>query len=114
MIKQMLPDDSKLTVVQLKGSLNSNHAFEVQRHLLDHTLVGSNTSILLLDFSELQSLDRDGLMVLVSIVKFARGLGQRLVCCSVSASIRMIFELTQLDRVLETYETGSEFLLKNA
>lgn len=95
----------QLTVVQPKGSINATHAFEFQRHLLDHTIAQSTPSVLLLDFSDVHSLDSDGLMALVSTLKFAKGLGQRILCCSLSASIRMIFELTQLDQVLETYES---------
>jgi anti-anti-sigma regulatory factor len=48
-------------------------------------------------------------MALVSALTLAQQLGKRFSLCSVAPSIRIIFELTQLDRVFEIFDNAVEF-----
>jgi anti-sigma B factor antagonist len=90
----------KITVIRPQGSLNAANALEFERDLTT-SLAQEDTSILLVDLAAVESLDSAGLMALVSALKLAGTLGRRLQLCSVAASIRIIFELTQLDQVFE-------------
>jgi anti-sigma B factor antagonist len=53
------------------------------------------------DLEQVESLDSAGLMALVSGVKLAQRLGLSLSLSSVSPTLKIIFELTQLDKVFE-------------
>ncbi|OUL22460.1 MULTISPECIES: STAS domain-containing protein [unclassified Nostoc] len=90
----------KITVIRPQGCLNAANALEFERDLTT-ALAQDDTSILLVDLAAIESLDSAGLMALVSALKLAGSLGRSLRLCSVSASIRIIFELTQLDKVFE-------------
>ncbi|MBD2164514.1 STAS domain-containing protein [Calothrix membranacea FACHB-236] len=90
----------KVTVIRPQGCLNAANALEFERDLTT-ALTQDDTSILLVDLAAIESLDSAGLMALVSALKLAGSLGRSLQLGSVSPSIRIIFELTQLDQVFE-------------
>jgi len=48
-------------------------------------------------------------MALVSALKLAQKLGRRFSLCSVSPSLKIIFELTQVDKVFEIFEGKAAF-----
>lgn len=60
------------------------------------------------DMGKLESLDSDGLMVLVSAVKMAQAHHKTFSICSVPNPIRIVLELAQLDRVLNIHESYTE------
>jgi anti-anti-sigma factor len=64
---------------------------------------------LLVDMSQVESLDSAGLLALVSTLTLAQQIDKQFALCHVSASIRIIFELTQLDRVFEIFEDRLAF-----
>lgn len=97
----------KTTVIRPHGCLNASNAWEVERELTK-ALTQDGISLLLVDLSAVNSLDSAGLMALVSALKLAGSLGHSLRLCSVSPSIKIIFELTQLDRVFEICEGEPE------
>lgn len=97
----------KITVIRPQGCLNAYNAWEFERELAK-ALTQDGISLLLVDLEDLGSLDSAGLMALVSALKLAGSLGRSFQLCSVSPSIRIIFELTQLDRVFEIWEGEPE------
>ncbi|MBW4443898.1 MAG: STAS domain-containing protein [Plectolyngbya sp. WJT66-NPBG17] len=100
-------------IVRPCGSLNAANAAECQQQF--HTAVLSEqNSALLIDMSQVESLDSAGLMALVSTLNLAQANQKRLSLCSVTVSIRIVFELTQLDRVFEIFESLSAFELATA
>jgi anti-anti-sigma factor len=102
-----------MAMIQAQGSLNASNAQDFQNHLMLH--LESEASLgLLVDLSQLESLDSAGLIALVAALQKSRQLGKRLYLCSVPAGIRMIFELTQLDRVFEILEEGNQSTLMAA
>jgi anti-sigma B factor antagonist len=96
-------DYPKITLIRPQGVLNAANATEFQKEL--ETAVWEINSNLLIDLEQVESLDSAGLMALVSALKLAQSLGRRFSLCSVSASIKIIFELTQLDRVFEIFDS---------
>ncbi|MBF2003963.1 STAS domain-containing protein [Chlorogloeopsis fritschii PCC 9212] len=101
---QAVLKNPQITVIRPQGSLNAANALEFERNLTTALTKNSN-SFLLVDLEQVESLDSAGLMALVSALKLAQSLGQRFSLCSLSPSIRIIFELTQLDRVFEILES---------
>lgn len=95
-------------ILQLRGHLNAANASELQSQL--HTSVSeSSDAILLIDMAQVESLDSAGLMALVSALSLAKSLDRQLSLCAVSPSVRIIFELTQLDRAFKMYPSQVAF-----
>jgi len=94
--------------IEPKGHLNAANAAILQHQLT--AIVSSETcSQLLVDMSQVESLDSAGLMALVAALTLAQQLDKRFSLCCVPPSIRIIFELTQLDRVFEIFESRAAF-----
>ncbi len=94
--------------LQLRGHLNAANASELQNQLQTAVSKSAN-SILLIDMAQVESLDSAGLMALVSALSLAKTLDRQLSLCGVSASVRIIFELTQLDRAFKMYPSQVAF-----
>ncbi len=63
----------------------------------------------LVDMHQVEFIDSAGLMAIVSAFRLAQRLNKKLSVCSLSPSVRIIFELTQLDRALEIYESRQAY-----
>jgi len=66
-------------------------------------------SVFLVDMHQVEFLDSAGLMALVTAFRQAQSLGKRFSLCSLPPSVRIIFELTQLDRAFEIFEDRHSF-----
>lgn len=103
----------KAAIIRPCGSLNAATATEFQRQLTEAVLSDQNTG-LLIDLSQVDLLDSAGLMALVSTLNLAKTKQKSLSLCSASVSIRIVLELTQLDRVFEIFDSFSAFELSLA
>ncbi|MDB9525561.1 STAS domain-containing protein [Oscillatoria sp. CS-180] len=101
---------SALTVVQPSGALTAANAYSLETQLSEH-ISSDSSSGLMVDMSRVESLDSAGLVSLISVLRMARNLSKRFCLYSVPPSIRIVFELTQLDQVFEFVE---EFSVKAA
>lgn len=99
-----------VALVQPSGHVNAANAVEFQRQLTA-AITCDESSMLLVDMEQVESLDSAGLMALVSALRQAHHLGRRFSLCSVSAAIRIIFELTELDKAFEIFESRATFEL---
>jgi anti-anti-sigma factor len=90
----------KTHVISPKGNLNAANALEFAQDLTT-ALQHSETKALVVSLEQVESLDSAGLMALVSALKLAQSLGISMSLCSVSPTIQIVFELTQLDQVFE-------------
>ena len=98
----------KITVVQPEGPINAANAAEFRTKLnLAHE--SSSDSPLLVDMEKVDFLDSAGLMVLVNSLSRSQKANRKFGLCSVCPTIKMIFELTQLERVFEVYENRAAF-----
>jgi anti-sigma B factor antagonist len=91
------PED---TVIRPQGHVNSSNVFAFQDQLTK-AMMSPGSASLMVDMSEVESLDSAALMSLVSTHTLAQRLNKRFSLCSLSAPARIIFELTQLDRAFE-------------
>jgi len=96
------------TVIKPLGSLSADNITRFQYQLNEAVLSDQNAT-LLVDMGQVESIDSAGLMVLVSALSMAQRLNKRLSLFSVSHSVRMIFELTQLDKVFEIFDGHASF-----
>jgi anti-sigma B factor antagonist len=98
----------KIATIEAQGSITAANAEIFKQQLLE-TLVSQPASILLVDLGQVEFLDSAGLMSLVAAYRLARSLDRRLSLCSVSPSVRIVLELTQLDGTFEMYENREAF-----
>ncbi len=64
---------------------------------------------LLIDLKQVTFVDSSGLGVLVACLKNARAADCRMYICSINDQIRMLFELTSMDRVFEVFVDRAAF-----
>ncbi len=99
--------NSQLTVIQPSGHVNAANAVEFQHQLTK--AVSSGERPVLVDMHRVESLDSAGLMALVSAYRLAQSRKQRFGLSCLAPSIRIIFELTQLDEAFEIFESRDAF-----
>ena len=95
-------------VIRLLNSLNASNATEFQ-YQMTAAIRQERYKTVLLDMQQVESLDSTGLMALVYALRLAQALDKRFTLCSVSQSIRIILEITQLEQVFETIESVAVF-----
>lgn len=100
---------SPTAIVEPVGALNASNAASLQRQLA--TLIFSDCPAVLVDLSQVETLDSAGLMVLISAQTAARQRQKRFGICGVSPSIRIIFEVTQLDRAITLFDSRTDYEL---
>lgn len=90
------------TIIQPSGSINAEAIVLLQQQLVE-ALSAQACSSLLIDMSQVEALDSAGLMLLVSTLTLAQRLEKPFSLFGVSPSVRIVFELTQLDRVFNLH-----------
>jgi anti-sigma B factor antagonist len=91
-------------VLSLKGSFDTYHAQSVRQWLEQATK--SDPAKVVVNLQDVSFLDSTGLSTLVQGMKRSRQLNGDIRLCGLRPPIRMVFELTRLDRVFEIF--GSE------
>lgn len=83
----------------IRGAIDASNAKQVQQDLLGFIRNVSALTIIL-NFQEVEFLDSAGLMALVAGYKEAKNRNQDFKIIGVSPSVRLIFEVSQLDEIL--------------
>jgi len=89
------------------GILDGTQSEEFKQNLND--LIAQGAKIILIDFQEVTFMDSSGLGTLVISLKNARAADVQLYICSINEQIKMLFELTSMDRALEIFANREEF-----
>ncbi len=98
---------SAVKVVQPTGILDGTQAAEFRQEVSE--LVESGADIILIDFKDVTFMDSSGLGALVLALKTVRAAGGKMYICSVHEQIKMLFELTSMDRVFDIFSTREDF-----
>ena len=107
---------SKATIIKPNGSLTAMNSNELQSEL-SQAIKQSHTEFLLLDMENIDFLDSAGLMSLVRTLQLAIALGKNFSLCALSPSVKIIFEVTQLEKSftifqnLESYQSSFDMAL---
>ncbi|WP_016950602.1 STAS domain-containing protein [Anabaena sp. PCC 7108] len=104
------PKLPKLTVIRPQGCLNATNAWEFEQDMKFALAEDTNTTVVV-DLGSVEVIDSVGLMALVSALKLSESLGRTFRLSSMSPTIRIIFELTQLDQVFQIFSAESEFTI---
>ncbi|AUB44034.1 Anti-anti-sigma regulatory factor (plasmid) [Nostoc flagelliforme CCNUN1] len=96
-----------VTVLELSGILDGIRGNELRREISG--ILANGADILLLDMKEVKFIDSSGLGALVSAMQMVRNANGKLFVCSISDQVRMLFELTKMDRIFQTFADQDEF-----
>ena len=99
-----------IKVIQPSGILDASNA-DALWNLLSKEISSHKSTNLMIDMSNVKSLDSVGLTPFVSAVYAARGFSKNLYLYSVPPKIRIIFELTQLDKLFKFVEKEPALLM---
>ncbi len=94
----------RTAVFEPSGYITAANVEDFQEKLTNFVTHNPNREFLV-DMHQVEFIDSAGLVAIVSAFRLAQRLNRKLSVCSLSPSVRIIFELTQLDRALEIYES---------
>ena len=94
-------------VYQPNGILDATESQEFRQEITE--IVSSGAKIVLVDFQNVTFMDSSGLGALVLAFKALRSADIKLVICSINEQIRILFELTGMDKVFEIFPSQEEF-----
>ncbi|MDJ0697826.1 MAG: STAS domain-containing protein [Mastigocoleus sp. MO_167.B18] len=97
----------RVKVIQPKGNLDASKSPEFRDEI--SSLLESDAKIFLVDFKDVSFMDSSGLGALVLAFKTVRAYEKKLVVCSINEQVRILFELTGMDKVFEVFNNREEF-----
>jgi anti-sigma B factor antagonist len=100
--------DGRVTILALSGRFDSFMAPRVAEQLAK--LTGMPSPQVLVNLAGVEFLDSTALATLVQSMKHCRQLGGDLRLCGLRQPVRMIFELTRLDKAFEIWASEDEAL----
>lgn len=101
-----------VTVLELAGSLDVSNAHQIRQTLID--AASGESAQVVVNLRDLYFVDSSGLATLVQGLKRAREHQGNLCLCSLQSPVRLIFEMTRLDKVFEIFITEEDAVLAAA
>jgi len=95
-----------IVVVGLPEILTLMHTQRFLREI--HALLNTDRPRIVFDFSQVQEIDREGMDMLLHCVRQVIRQDGDLTLAAVPAEIRVLLELTCIDRLFEIFESNSE------
>jgi anti-sigma B factor antagonist len=92
-----------IATLRPSGYISAANAEKFQLDL-KNAVSSQENQALLVDMREVEFIDSAGIMALVSAYRLAQNMGRRMIICSLTPAVKMVFELTQLDRVMEIFD----------
>ena len=99
---------TQFTTFRPEGFLSAANASEFLERLTVE-VKSSVDSAFLVNMEAVEFMDSAGLMALIKAFRLAESLGRRFGICSLAPSVRIMFELTQLDKAFEIFEDRNAF-----
>ncbi|MEH2348275.1 MAG: STAS domain-containing protein [Nostoc sp.] len=97
----------QVKVIKLNGNLNATTSQEFRQNITD--ILEGGARIVLVDFKDVTFMDSSGLGALVLAFKTLRAADTKLVLCSINEQVRILFELTNMDKVFEIFPNQDAF-----
>lgn len=72
-------------------------------------LLAEEADVILINLKDVTFVDSSGLGTLVVVLKQVRSLNRKLYLCSINDQVKMLFDLTSMDKVFEVYEDEEAF-----
>ena len=93
--------------IEPKGILDSVNANNLRRDILD--LIDDEVKVVLLNLQDITFMNSSGMGSLVATLKAVKAKGGELALCSLSDQVRIIFELSRMNRIFQVFENSQEF-----
>ncbi len=106
--------NSIVQIIEPEGILDGTKTGDFQHQI--NQSIDSGVHTILVDFSNVTFMDSSGLGALVKAFKLLKAAEVDLFLCSINEQIRMLFELTSMDKyfcILDNREEFNEHLLKS-
>ncbi|MEH2465151.1 STAS domain-containing protein [Nostoc sp.] len=97
----------QVKVIKLTGNLNATTSQDFRQNITN--ILETGAKIVLVDFKDVTFMDSSGLGALVLAFKTLRAADSKLVLCSISEQVRILFELTNMDKVFEIFPNQDAF-----
>ena len=94
-------------IIEPNGILDGTKTDEFRQEINESIQTGAN--VILVDFTNVTFMDSSGLGALVLSLKTIRNADAKLFICSINEQIKMLFELTSMDRVFKIFVNREEF-----
>ena len=101
---------SNVSTFTPSGRLDGKAANELRQEVID--AIKGESDIVLLNLEDVNFMNSSAIGALVATKKAVQGAGKQLYVCSVSDQVRIIFELTRMDRVFKPFADPIEFETK--
>ena len=98
---------SIVEIIEPKGILDATKASNFRDDI--ERSIAKGVQIILVDFKDVTFMDSSGLGTLVLSLKNVRNAGMKMILCSINEQVKMLFELTSMDRVFEIFDNREEF-----
>ncbi|AFY77580.1 MAG: STAS domain-containing protein [Hydrococcus sp. C42_A2020_068] len=95
-----------IKVLQPSGILDSTKASHFRQEI--SKLVEDKTDVVVIDFKDVTFMDSSGLGALVLSREIVLSAGAKLFLCAINEQIKMLFELTNVDRVFDIFPSREE------
>jgi anti-anti-sigma factor len=102
------PNFNQHIILQPQNCLDSQAGNILQQQLAE--ILPDRHQLWVIDMGHVDFIDSSGLCALVGGLNAARHQGCRLVICNVSATVRLIFEITQLDQLFEIFDSLEQII----
>ena len=96
-----------IKVVQPSGVLDATRSQDFREEIIK--TLESKPKMVLVDFKDITFMDSSGLGALVLAFKTLRASDTKLVLCSINEQVKILFELTGMDKVFEIFSNQDEF-----
>jgi anti-sigma B factor antagonist len=100
--------DKTFEVIKPSGILDGVSAKELRSQIVELLEEKKPTNILV-DLQNVTFMDSAGLGALVSILKTVRFSGAEFCLCSLSEQVKIIFDLTKMEKVFKIFESRQDF-----
>ena len=95
-------------ILQPQNCLDSQAGRRLQQQLAE--IVPERHKLWIIDMAAVDFIDSSGICALVGGLNAARRRGCRLVICNLSATVKLIFEITQLDQLFEIFDSSDQII----
>ena len=97
----------QVKVIKLTGNLNATTSQDFRQNITN--ILETGAKIVLVDFKDVTFMDSSGLGALVLAFKTLRAADTKLALCSINEQVRILFELTNMDKVFEIFPSQDAF-----
>ncbi len=97
----------RVKIIEPTGILDSTKTNQFRGEV--NEIVSNGVDVVLVDLKDVTFVDSSGLGALVVALKTVRTSGGKFYICSINEQVKILFELTSMDRVFEVYENREAF-----